>query len=50
MRVCAERHPIEVRAPAGQRVSCWLHGPEDGIPAGGREPLERQEFLEAEEA
>jgi oligopeptide/dipeptide ABC transporter ATP-binding protein len=50
MRVCAERHPIEVRAAAGQRVSCWLHGPEGEIPEGGREPLEREEFLEAEEA
>jgi peptide/nickel transport system ATP-binding protein len=50
MRVCAERHPIEVRTKAGQRVSCWLHGPEEQIPEGGREPLEREAFLEAEEA
>ena len=50
MRVCAELHPIEVRAPAGQRVSCWLHGPESEIPPGGREELERRQFLEAEEA
>jgi oligopeptide/dipeptide ABC transporter ATP-binding protein len=50
MRVCAERHPIEVRAKAGQRVSFWLHGPEEQIPEGGREPLEREELLEAEEA
>ena len=50
MRVCAQRHPIEVRAASGQRVSCWLHGPEEEIPEGGREPLERDEFLEAEEA
>ena len=34
----------------GQRVSCWLHGPEDEIPEGGREPLEREEILVAEEA
>jgi len=50
MRICAERHPVEVAAAAGQRVSCWLHGPEAEIPPGGREPLERQEHLEAEEA
>ena len=50
MRVCAELDPIEVRAPAGQRVSCWLHGPESEIPPGGREELERRQFLEAEEA
>ena len=51
MRVCAERHPIEVRAAAGQRVTeCWLHGPEDEIPAGGEQPLEREEIAVAEEA
>jgi peptide/nickel transport system ATP-binding protein len=50
MRVCAEVQPIEVRAPGGQRVSCWLHGPEDKIPAGGTKPLERGEILAAEEA
>jgi peptide/nickel transport system ATP-binding protein len=50
MRVCAERHPIEVRTAAGQRVSCWLHGPEDEIPAGGKEPLERDRIAVFEEA
>ena len=34
MRACAVQDPIEVRAPAGQRVSCWLHGPEDRDPRG----------------
>jgi peptide/nickel transport system ATP-binding protein len=50
MRVCAERDPIEVHAEGGQRVACWLHGPEDRIPPGGKEPLERREFAVAEEA
>jgi peptide/nickel transport system ATP-binding protein len=58
MRVCAEKHPIEVRLDPGEhergawgeRVSCWLHGPGDEIPPGGTEPLEREEIAIAEEA
>ena len=50
MRVCRDQVPIEVRSAAGQRVSCWLHGPEEHIPPGGREPLENQEFAVADEA
>jgi peptide/nickel transport system ATP-binding protein len=50
MRVCAERHPIEVRLHVTQRVSCWLHGPEDEIPPGGTRPLERGDIALAEEA
>jgi peptide/nickel transport system ATP-binding protein len=50
MQVCAERDPIEVITDGGQRVSCWLHGPEDQIPPGGREELERREIAVAEEA
>jgi oligopeptide/dipeptide ABC transporter ATP-binding protein len=64
MRVCAERQPIEVRteqgastaarlgsaSEGGQRVACWLHGPEDEIPEGGTEELERGEIAIAEEA
>jgi peptide/nickel transport system ATP-binding protein len=53
MRVCADRHPIEVRTGDGagsQRVSCWLHGPEEEIPEGGKEPLPRGEIALAEEA
>jgi peptide/nickel transport system ATP-binding protein len=49
MEVCATKHPIEVRKD-GQRVSCWLNGPEEEIPPGGREPLRREEFAAAEEA
>ena len=50
MRVCAEKHPIEVRSDAGQRVECWLHGPRAELPPGGEEPLERGEIALAEEA
>ena len=50
MKVCAARHPIEVRKGEGQRVSCWLHGPESEIPEGGTEPLPREQIAVAEEA
>jgi peptide/nickel transport system ATP-binding protein len=50
MRVCAEIHPVETRGAEGQRVSCWLHGPDELIPEGGRESLERGEIRAAEEA
>jgi peptide/nickel transport system ATP-binding protein len=61
MRVCAERDPIEVAlgglstetGASGyprDRVSCWLHGPGSEIPAGGTEPLEREQIAAAEEA
>ena len=50
MQVCASKDPIEVRAETGQRVLCWLHGPEEEIPPGGKEPLERREIALAEEA
>jgi peptide/nickel transport system ATP-binding protein len=50
MRVCAEKHPIEVRREGGQRVECWLHGPQDEMPPGGERPLEREEIALAEEA
>ena len=44
------RATFEQRSPDGQRVECWLHGPELLIPAGGREPLQRQRIAAAEEA
>ncbi len=50
MRVCPEKDPIEMRAATGQRVLCWLHGPEEEIPPGGKEPLEREAIAIAEEA
>jgi peptide/nickel transport system ATP-binding protein len=50
MRFCASKDPIEVRAQSGQRVLCWLHGPEEELPEGGTEELERKEIAVAEEA
>jgi peptide/nickel transport system ATP-binding protein len=54
MRVCADKHPIEVELPGEsgtpQRVSCWLHGPASEVPPGGDRPLEREEIALAEEA
>jgi peptide/nickel transport system ATP-binding protein len=50
MRVCPERFPVNLGLPSGQRVECWLHGPEEEIPEGGREPLEREEISVADEA
>ena len=50
MKVCARLDPVEVRVEGGQRVLCWLHGPDELIPEGGREPLDRSEILAAEEA
>jgi oligopeptide/dipeptide ABC transporter ATP-binding protein len=50
MEVCKKQDPVEVAAAPDQRVRCWLHGPEELIPPGGKEPLERGEIAIAEEA
>jgi peptide/nickel transport system ATP-binding protein len=50
MQVCADKFPIEMRTESGHRVECWLHGPEDEIPAGGHDPLEQEEIDVADEA
>jgi len=50
MEVCAQKEPIAVRAATGQRVRCWLHGPEEEIPPGAEEPLEREAIAIAAEA
>ncbi|MGH3366609.1 MAG: ABC transporter ATP-binding protein [Nocardioidaceae bacterium] len=50
MRVCVAQDPVDVRMPSGQRVECWLHGPDDQIPDGGTEPLKREEISVADEA
>ncbi len=50
MQVCGSLDPVEVRAPSGQRVSCWLHGPDELIPPGGTASLQRQELASADEA
>ena len=49
MEVCPRRHPGEVRAATGQRVSCWLHRLDELSPED-RQPLQRQEVLVADEA
>jgi peptide/nickel transport system ATP-binding protein len=50
MQVCRSKDPVDLRLASGQRVECWLHGPEDEIPEGGRAPLEREEISVADEA
>ncbi len=49
MRVCRDQFPVPTTAGA-QLVECWLHGPDDRIPPGGRDPLTREEITVADEA
>lgn len=49
MRVCREMFPRRTGV-AGQEVECWLHGPDELIPPGGRDPLPREEITVADEA
>lgn len=49
MRVCAEQFPVPVTVE-GQRVECWLHGPDELMTASDREPLTREEIKVADEA
>jgi peptide/nickel transport system ATP-binding protein len=50
MTVCAQLEPVEQRFEDGRRVFCWLHGPNERIPAGGGAPLEREMLGVADEA
>ncbi len=50
MRVCREKDPVQTVPETGSTVECWLAGPEELIPPGGREPLERREISVADEA
>jgi peptide/nickel transport system ATP-binding protein len=50
MTVCAARDPVEVTLEMGQRVSCWLHGPERELHEEDTSPLERESFAAADEA
>jgi peptide/nickel transport system ATP-binding protein len=50
MSVCASKNPIDIERPGGGRVECWLAGPEDEIPPGGKQPLKQQELTVADEA
>ncbi|HKI91760.1 MAG TPA: ABC transporter ATP-binding protein [Gaiellaceae bacterium] len=50
MRVCSNLEPVEQRLESGHRVQCWLHGPDDRVPAEGRHRLEKKELAVADEA
>jgi peptide/nickel transport system ATP-binding protein len=50
MQVCASKNPVTVPRAGGGSVECWLRGPEEQIPAGGREPLKQEELAVADEA
>ena len=50
MEVCPTRHPPTVTTELNQRVDCWLHGPDDKIPSGGTQPLQREAIGVADEA
>jgi peptide/nickel transport system ATP-binding protein len=50
MQVCPKRDPREVRLADDRRVLCWLHGPDEQIPEGGTEKLDREAIAVAEEA
>ena len=50
MNVCAGKNPINVERPGGGRVECWLLGPDEEIPSGGKQPLTQQELTVADEA
>jgi peptide/nickel transport system ATP-binding protein len=50
MKVCQEKDPVQTVTASGGTVECWLHGPEELIPPGGREPLEREVIGVADEA
>jgi peptide/nickel transport system ATP-binding protein len=50
MRVCPARRPPTVTTELNQQVDCWLHGPDELIPEGGSQPLEREAIGVADEA
>jgi peptide/nickel transport system ATP-binding protein len=50
MNVCATKNPVNIERPGGGRVECWLAGPEDEIPPGGKQSLKQQELTVADEA
>jgi peptide/nickel transport system ATP-binding protein len=50
MKVCPTRHPPTAVTELNQKVDCWLHGPDELIPAGGNAPLEREAIGVADEA
>jgi peptide/nickel transport system ATP-binding protein len=50
MLICPRKHPLMVQTAPDQEATCWLHGPDELIPAGMTAPLEREELSLADEA
>jgi peptide/nickel transport system ATP-binding protein len=50
MNVCAAQNPVNIERPGGGRVECWLVGPDDQVPPGGKQPLNQEELTVADEA
>jgi peptide/nickel transport system ATP-binding protein len=50
MNVCATQNPVNVERAGGGRIECWLSGPDDQIPSGGKQPLKQEELTVADEA
>jgi peptide/nickel transport system ATP-binding protein len=50
MNVCASQNPVNIERSGGGRVECWLSGPDEQIPPGGKQPLIQQELTVADEA
>ena len=50
MNVCAGKNPVNIDRPGGGRVECWLVGPDDQIPSGGKQSLKQEELTVADEA
>jgi peptide/nickel transport system ATP-binding protein len=50
MNVCAAKNPVNIERAGGGRVECWLAGPDDQIPTGGKQPLKQEELTVADEA
>jgi len=50
MNVCAAQNPVNIERPGGGRVECWLVGPDDQIPSGGKQALEKEELTVVDEA
>src|SRR3954451_15419311 len=50
MNVCAAKNPVNIERPGGGRVECWLVGPDDEIPSGGKQALEKEELTVVDEA
>jgi peptide/nickel transport system ATP-binding protein len=50
MQICPQKDPVEQQLTDSRRVLCWLHGPDEQIPSGGRTQLERATLGVADEA